>query len=147
MKKIFLTDWILIFVFVLSAVSGFCMHAAGHGNDHELWHNRAVFHVLTSAVFLMAATLHAAAHRGWYEGIARHGMGRKSRVTAALTLLFLLAAVTGIIMLGVSGANSRTGLWHYRIGIATAAIAVGHIAKRLPALRKSSGRSRRQGHV
>ncbi len=48
-----------------------------------------------------------------------------------------MLSVTGIVLLGVSGANSPLGLWHYKIGIITTVISVGHIIKRLPALRKS----------
>lgn len=47
MKKIFVIDWILVFVFVLSAFSGIGLHiVAGHDNSHEVWHNWAVFHIL-----------------------------------------------------------------------------------------------------
>lgn len=38
MKKIFVIDWILVFVFVLSAFSGIGLHIAGHGNSHEVSH-------------------------------------------------------------------------------------------------------------
>lgn len=48
MKKIFVIDWSLVFVFVLSVFSGIGLHIVGHGNNHELWHNWAVFHVLIS---------------------------------------------------------------------------------------------------
>ena len=46
MKRIFVIDWILIVVFIVSAISGVGLHIAGHGNSHEVWHNWAVFHVL-----------------------------------------------------------------------------------------------------
>ena len=45
MKRIFVIDWILIVVFIMSAISGFGLHVAGHGGTHEVWHNWAVFHV------------------------------------------------------------------------------------------------------
>lgn len=53
MKRIFVIDWILILVFVVSAVSGFGMHIAGHGNSHSIWHNWAVFHVCGSVLFFL----------------------------------------------------------------------------------------------
>lgn len=141
MKKILVIDWILLFAFVLSAYSGIGLHAAGHGSEHEIWHNWAVFHVLTSFLFLVSATLHIATHWGWYKGIIRKGIGRKSKVTVVLSTVFLLVSVTGIILLGIDGANSTMGLWHYRIGIATAVISVGHILKRKQLLSKALRRS------
>ena len=51
MKKIFVIDWILFFAFILSAFSGIELHIAGHGSEHEIWHNWAVSHVLTSFFF------------------------------------------------------------------------------------------------
>ena len=124
MKRIFVIDWILIVVFIVSAIS-------------EVWHNWAVFHVLGSVLFLVAIIFHVKTHWGWYKGIIKNGISRKSKVTSALSIIFLLLSVTGIILLGVNGANSPLGLWHYKIGIMTTVIAVGHIIKRLPALRKS----------
>ena len=54
MKRIFVIDWILIVVFIVSAVSGFGLHIAGHWNSHEVWHNWAVFHIWGSVLFLIA---------------------------------------------------------------------------------------------
>ena len=119
MKKVFVIDWILIVVFIVSAISGIGLHIAGHGNSHEVWHNWVT------------------THWGWYKGIIKNGIGRKSKVTAVLSIIFLLLSVTGIVLLGVSGANTPLGLWHYKIGVMTTVIAVGHIVKRLPVLRKS----------
>lgn len=137
MKRIFVIDWILIVVFIASAISGFGLHVVGHGSSHEIWHNWAVFHVLSSVLFLVAIIFHVTTHWGWYKGIIKKGIGRKSKVTAVLSIVFLLLSVTGIILLGVSGANSPLGLWHYKIGIITTVIALGHIIRRLPVLRKS----------
>ncbi len=61
----------------------------------------------------------------------------KNKVTAVLSIVFLLLSVTGIVILGVNRANSPLELWHYKIGIITTAMAIGHIRKRLSALRKS----------
>lgn len=137
MKRIFVIDWILIVVFIMSAISGFGLHIAGHENNHEVWHNWAVVHVVGSVLFLITIIFHVTTHWGWYKGIIKKGIGRKSKVTAVLSVIFLLLSVTGILLLGVNGANSSLGLWHYKIGIITTVIAVGHIIKRLPALRKS----------
>lgn len=137
MKRIFVIDWILIVVFIVSAISGIGLHIAGHGNSHEVWHNWAVFHALGSVLFLVAIIFHVRTHGGWYKGIIKNGIGRKSKVTAVFSIVFLLLSVTGIVLLGVNGANSPLGLWHYKIGIVMIVIAVGHILKRLSALRKS----------
>lgn len=112
MKKIFVIDWILVFVFVLSAFSGIGLHIAGHGNSHEVWHNWAVFHVLTSFLFFVAAIFHITTHWGWYKGTIKNGLGKKSKITGVLSVVFLLVSVTGIILLGVNGANSDIGLLH-----------------------------------
>lgn len=58
MKRIFVIDWILIVVFIMSAISGFGLHVAGHGGTHEVWHNWAVFHVFVSMLFLIAVIFH-----------------------------------------------------------------------------------------
>ena len=34
MKRIFVIDWILIVVFIVSAISGFGLHVAVHGRRH-----------------------------------------------------------------------------------------------------------------
>ena len=137
MKRIFVIDWILIVVFIVSAISGFGLHVVGHGGSHEIWHNWAVFHVLGSILFFVAIIFHVATHRGWYKGIMQKGIGRKSKVTVFLSVIFLLLSVTGLALLGINGANSPLGLWHYKIGIITTIIALGHVIKRLPVLRKS----------
>lgn len=138
MKRIFAIDWIMLFTFVLSFVSGVGLHAAGHGADHETWHLWAVAHVLASLLFLVAAVFHAGTHRGWYEAVFRSGLGRRSRVTAVLSLAFVLAVLTGFVLLGVAGGGSSVGLWHYRLGIVVGVLSVGHFLKRIPALRRGS---------
>ena len=137
MKRIFVIDWILIVVFIVSAISGFGLHVAGHGSSHEIWHNWAVFHVLGSILFLIVVIFHVATHLEWYKGIIKKGIGSKSKVTAILSVIFLLLSVTGLALLGINGANSLLGLWHYKMGVITIVIALGHVIKRLPVFRKS----------
>lgn len=137
MKRIFVIDWILIVVFIVSAISGFGLHVAGHGSSHEIWHNWAVFHVLGSILFLIVVIFHVATHLEWYKGIIKKGIGSKSKVTAILSVIFLLLSVTGLALLGINGANSLLGLWHYKIGVITIVVALGHVIKRLPVFRKS----------
>lgn len=123
-------------MFVLSAISGFGLHIAGHGNNHEVWHNWAVFHVVDSVLFLIAIIFHVTTHRGWYKGIIKKGIGRKSKLTVVLSVIVLLLSVTGIVLFGANGAYSTLGLCHYKIGVITTVIVVGHIIKRLPVLYK-----------
>lgn len=137
MKRIFVIDWILIVVFIVSAISGFGLHVAGHGSSHEIWHNWAVFHVLGSILFLIVVIFHVATHLEWYKGIIKKGIGSKSKATAILSVIFLLLSVTGLALLGINGANSLLGLWHYKIGVITIVVALGHVIKRLPVFRKS----------
>ena len=131
MKKIFVIDWILFFAFILSAFSGIELHIAGHGSEQEIWHNWAVSHVLASLLFLIFAILHIVTHWSWYKGIIRNGIGRKSKVTVILSAVFVLVSITGIALLGIDGANSLMGQWHYRIGIVTIILSVGHVLKRI----------------
>lgn len=137
MKRIFVIDWVLIVVFIVSAISGFGLHVAGHGDSHEIWHHWAVFHVLGSVLFLVTIIFHVATHRGWYKRVIKKGIDRNSKVTAVLSVIFLLLSVTGLALLGINGANSPLGLWHYKIGIITTVIALGHVIKRLSVFRKS----------
>lgn len=137
MKRIFVIDWILIVVFIMSAISGFGLHVAGHGGTHEVWHNWAVFHVFVSMLFLIAVIFHVAMHLEWYKGIIKKGIGRKSKVTAVLSVIFLLLSVTGLALWGINGANSLLGLWHYKLGVITTVITLGHVIKRLSVFRKS----------
>lgn len=137
MKRIFVIDWILVPVFILSVYSGFGLHIAGHGDNHEVWHNWAVFHVLVSVLFLIAIILHVATHWGWYKWIIKNGIGRKNKATVVLSIMFLLVSATGFLLLGVEGANSSLGLWHYKIGIVMTIMAIGHIIRRLSFFSKS----------
>lgn len=137
MKRIFVIDWVLVAAFAMTAVSGFGMHVAGHGDSHELWHGWAVFHVLASALFCIVMIFHVATHREWYRGLVRNGVGRKSKVTVVLTILSVCLSFSGIFLFGVDGANSQPGLFHYAVGIVTALTACVHVAKRLPVLLRS----------
>lgn len=137
MKKIFIIDWVLIPTFLLSAYTGIELHVAGHGSSHELWHNWSVAHVVTSFCFTIAAIVHIRTHLAWYRNLIKNGVKRKSRVTMMVTLLFVAVASTGISLLGVEGANSHIGLWHYELGLVAIVFFAGHTLKRLPLLRKS----------
>ena len=137
MNRIFIIDWILLVVFILTVFTGLKLHVAGHGSNHELWHNWAVFHIITSILFVTTVFFHIQTHWGWYKGWMKHGLGKRSRVTAIVSVLFVILSVTGLVLLGTDGANSAIGLWHYKIGIASSLLFLGHIIKRVPILKRS----------
>ena len=136
MKAIFVIDWVLIPTFILSAFTGIGLHIAGHGSSHEVWYNWAVAHILFSLLFTVVVVGHIKTHWGWYKSLIRNGRGRKSRVTVMVSVLFVIVALTGYILLGVSGGNSGIGLWHYRIGLLSILLFGGHIVRRIPMLTK-----------
>ena len=105
MKKIFAIDWIMIITFVPSICSGIGLHIAGHGTDHEVWHNWAVLHVFSSLLFLVAAIFHIKTHWSLYRSSVRSGMGHKSPVTAVLSVVFVFVVVTGVVLLGIEGGD------------------------------------------
>lgn len=138
MKKIFVIDWWLTAIFLIMVVSGFGMHISGSRCSHDVWHNWAVVHTISSFIFLVAGVLHVETHWAWYKGWFQKGLGKRSRVTAILSIVFVLVSVTGIVLLAaIEGANSGFGLWHYRLGIAMTIIGLGHFIKRFPILKKS----------
>lgn len=131
MKTSFTIERLLPLSFVASAVSGIGLHIAGHGTSHDVWHNWAVAHVLSSLLWLVSGAYHIKRHGRWYKAIASNGIGKKSRMTLALSAVFLAVAVTGIVLIAcVDGANSAIGLWHYRLGLLLIALSLIHIIKR-----------------
>ena len=125
-------------LFLITAISGFGMHISGTRCTHEVWHNWALVHTFASLALLICGTLHIQSHWGWYKNWIKKGLGNKSRVTALLSVIFILTTITGIISLvAADGCNSPIGLWHYRISIMMTIIGLGHIIKRTPILKKT----------
>ena len=134
-KTLFITDIAVLLTFLLASISGFILHAAGHNDIHEAWHNWAVIHIFTTLVFTIAIALHIYGHWNWYKNLFQKGLGNKSRVTVFLSLLMLATIITGnIVLFRHQGPNSHFGLWHYVIGIMLTVIAVGHSLKRIKIL-------------
>ena len=129
-RTVIFTDIALVPTFVLTFYSGIKLHVAGHGTSHEVWHNFALFHIITSLLFLAACIMHIRSHAAWYKGLFQKCLGKKSRITFWTTVAFILATSTGIVLLGVEGANSGIGMWHYRIGLTSSALMLIHISKR-----------------
>ena len=137
MKKIFVIDWLLLLAGILCAVTGMGMHLAGHNAVHEVWHNWAVAHVLSSLFMLVTGILHIQTHWNWYKGLFKGQTKNKSRVTMILSVVFTILVVTGLTLLFVEGANSEIGIWHWVLGLVMTAISAGHIIRRFHILRKS----------
>ncbi len=138
MKKIFIVDWLLLLVAGLSAYSGVKLHIAGHFFTHEVWHNWAIFHIITSVLFLIIGIIHIKNHWGWYKSITKRKFNNKTGNTLFLSIVFGLVSLTGIVLiLFVNGANSYIGIWHYRLGLVIAILSIVHIIKRWHLLRKS----------
>lgn len=121
---------VLAFWFAATVCSGFGLHWAGEHSTHEVWHDWAVFHVLSSLGFLITGFRHAFVHRAWYKAWTK-GTGRKSLTTLWLSLSFFMEVASGAFLIGcVEGAGSAIGLWHYAAGIVLAGTGLGHIVLR-----------------
>ena len=97
-KIIFLTDMALIPVFALTAYTGIELHVAGHGTDHQVWHDMAVFHSIAGFSFLILAAIHVKYHWAWYKALKSKGLKNKSKIVAALSALFTIVAASGILL-------------------------------------------------
>ena len=135
------THLALIPAFLLSFATGIGLHLAGHGTNCAVWHVWMVFHLLTGSAFLIAATIHAVVlHGKWYKALVRGKIGRRGWVTAILSAVFAAVVVTGVVLLGVEGVNTRIGLWHYRLGLLVGVLASGHTIRRISVLRALFGK-------
>ena len=136
-KTLFITDLLLLLAFIPVSTTGFALHYTGHQCNHELWHNWAVAHVLSSLIFFIPLTTHIYGHWGWYKSLLKNGTKNKSRVTIILSALMLIVIITGIIVLFKhQGANSNLGIRHYILGIILSIVAIGHFIKRRKVLFK-----------
>lgn len=139
-KSIFIVDLILIPVFVLVIYSGLKLHVAGQADNHEIWEHWAHYHIITGILSIIFGWLHVKAHWGWYKGLVRKGIGKKSRVTLILSLLFLIEITTGIILVFfIEGGNSSVGMWHYRLGLAMILFLLIHLISRFSLMMKGLG--------
>ena len=138
-KIIFPSDIALIPVFALTAYTGIELHVAGHGTDHQVWHDMAVFHSIAGFSFLILAAIHVKYHWAWYKALKSKGLKNKSKIVAALSALFIIVAASGILLaFFIDGANTHVGLWHYKAGLVTGVLASLHIFKRWALLRKGT---------
>ena len=86
---------------------------------------------------MILGIIHVKSHWAWYKGLRTVGCKGKRKAVLLLSIVFLLAVVSGILLVFfVDGANSSLGLWHYRIGIFVSVLGVLHILKRKRGLYK-----------
>lgn len=137
MKKIFVIDWLLLLAGILCAVSGVGMHLAGHNAVHEVWHNWAIAHVLSSLYMLITGIFHIQTHWNWYKALFKGQTTNKSHVTMLISVVFIVLTVTGLVLLLEEGANTKIGIWHWAFGLALSALSAGHIIRRFHILKKS----------
>ena len=136
-KILFITDIAVLLTFLPGSISGFVLHAAGHNDIHEIWHNCAVFHIVSTLVLIISVSIHVYGHWNWYKSLFQKGLGNKSKVTLLLSILMIATVTTGLIVLFIhQDPNSGHGLWHYVIGIILTVIGLGHFFKRVRVLVK-----------
>ena len=120
----------LLLFFLASAVTGINLHA----HDDELTFGAWFWdttHILTSLLWLLSAAVHFARY-------CRSGMATplkdllgKSGLTRALTTTFLLATVTGfVLMAGEENAGAATGMWHFGLGLLLIVFSSMHVIRK-----------------
>lgn len=134
-KTLFYTDLALIPLFVLTLLTGIRLHLAGHIGHHGTWHDWAVFHTVSSIVLLIGVAVHIKSHWKWYKSL-RKSFRNKKKITLILSVLFAVVALTGgVLLFRESGANTQTGVFHYKVGIIAGLVGIGHLVKRFSILR------------
>lgn len=136
MKKLFRIDCVLYPLGLLTVLSGFALHIAGHGNSHRIWEMCAVSHILVAMLFAVFIVRHLLAHPVWLKNFRLNVSRPKGRVTALLALLAVFTTLTGLSLLAVYGVNTGPGLLHYKIGIAFTLFLIWHGVSRFHILRK-----------
>lgn len=124
----FRIERLLPLAFIASAVTGIGLHIAGHGTVHSVWHNWGVAHISASFLWLLSAAVHVKRHRFWYKALASRRITDKLWINIPLSLLFLIVAITGVILIThINGANSALGLFHYKLGILLLLLSLIHV--------------------
>ena len=136
-KGIYFVDVALLLVAVTTCLTGVLLHKAGHFNTHDVWHNWAIAHSVSSVLMLVFGALHLYAHLGWYKSLLKGKTKGKSVITLMLSVLFVVVTMTGVVMLAMTFVpNTGVGLWHYVVGIALSVASIAHIVLRWQQLLK-----------
>lgn len=114
--------------FIASAITGIGLHVAGKSNSHEMLQNWGTGHIFASFFWLLSVAVHVRRHKLWYKTFTSKGFADKRWIIFLLSILFLIAATTGILLIVcVKGANSHIGLLHYKFGILLLVFSLIHI--------------------
>lgn len=131
MKKVFKIDCGLYPLGLLTAVTGFGLHVAGHGDGHGVWEMWAAGHTLAAAAFLFLIVWHCLTRKAWFKSLMRSRGQRRRRPTVVLALLAAVTVVSGVALLAIMGANTPVVLLHYKLGILFCIFLIGHSARRM----------------
>lgn len=141
MQKRKLTDWILLVLFVLTAISGIKLHVATEdlGFDHET-HIWSWIHSMIALLFIITAIIHVKHHFTWYKALKYRVNKREIRVRRIAVIstdaLYILLLCSGIILIPLPlGTITTVGTFHFVIGIAAIIFSIGHIIKRAKLLK------------
>lgn len=94
---------LLPIAFAASAVTGIGLHIAGHGGNHETWHNWAIAHIAATFVWLLSVAGHVKRHILWYRTFISKGLAKKDWITFSVSTLFLSVTITGLLLIAYIG--------------------------------------------
>ena len=130
-RFVFLVDSVLVLLFALTVYTGLELHVAGHGADHEAWHDWAVFHTLVGLQFTVFGAIHVRDQWGWYKGLWAKGPKGRSRIVLALSAVCVPLLVTAVLLLCcVEGPGTPVGLCHYVAGLVAGILGTLHMLTR-----------------
>lgn len=126
-------DRALLPVFVGVVWTGVALHVAGRVGIPSVVQSRMAWHIAVSLLFLLLAGFHVRMHWGWYRALRTVGCeGRHRWMVLLFSLVFLLAAVSGLLLLLCGAAlGAGFGIFHYLLGLLFGIMALLHILKRL----------------
>lgn len=138
-KKQMMSDILLIFIFTASSVSGINLHlTAKNGMDRLVWglgHDTwQTLHVVSAILTLILISIHIYQHKNWYKSLIKSSKTKRKRSkgTIALTVIFALVVLTGLIDWIGNVPNSPLGLIHNKLGQIMILFVIVHIYNRLP---------------
>lgn len=139
-------DRALVPVFVGMVWTGLELHAARHAVTPAIVAQHSARHIAAAALFLLLAGLHLLGHWGWYRALKTVGCkGRHRRMVLSLSVVFLLAAASGFLLL-LPGNGLHSGIFHYLLGWLLGILGLLHLLKRLRILfgtaKPKAGKSR-----
>lgn len=125
-KLIYLTDLLLVPVFVVSLGTGLWLHAEGHVGRHAA--GLETCHIIAGVLFVLLAAVHVWCHWKWYRNLFSTMSGRK--VALSLFSVAALALVVSGIVSWIGCFGEHLCLLHYQAGIVAGIMGIVHILKR-----------------